>query len=119
MSAVPDRVAVRPSEPESLDRAAVVAVDGDGSVIGRATLSSLYGLRAEIDLELAPTATIALALIDALERAARSRRLLRLELDATALAEPTVQALRRWRSVVDERRGPHLYLTWPITLVAP
>ena len=119
MSAAPDRVAVRRSEPESLDRTAVVAIDGDGSVIGRATLSRLYGLRAEIDLALAPTTTVALALIDALERAARSRGLVRLELDAAALADPTVQALRRWRSVIDERRGSHLYLTWPITLVDP
>lgn len=117
MSAAPDPVAVRPSEPASIDRAAVVAVDGDGSIIGRATLSRLYGLRAEIRLVLAPTTTVALALIDALEREARIRRLVRLDLDAAALSDPTVEALRRWRSVTDERRGSHLYLTWPTTLV--
>ena len=82
MSALPDPVVVRPSGPETLDRAAVVAVDGDGSIVGRATLSRLYGPRAEIHLELAPTTTITLALIDALEREARTRRLVRLELDA-------------------------------------
>ena len=117
MSAAPDPVVVRPSEPETLDHAAVVAVDGDGSIVGRATLSRLYGLRAEIQLELAPSTTITLALIDALEREARKRRLVRLELDAAALSDSTVAALRRWRPVADERRASHLYLTWSTTPV--
>jgi hypothetical protein len=117
MSAVADPVVVRPSEPETLDRAAVVAVDGDGSIVGRATLTRLYGLRAEIQLELAPSATIALALIDALEREARKRRLVRLEIDAVRLSESVVAALRRWRPVASERRASHLYLTWSTTPV--
>ncbi|HEX6695540.1 MAG TPA: hypothetical protein VF080_02055 [Solirubrobacteraceae bacterium] len=119
MSAAPDPVLVRPSEPETLDRATVVAVDRDGSIVGRATLSRLYGLRAEIQIELAPTTTIALALIDGLEREARKRRLVRLELDAHALPESTTAVLRRWRPMADERRGPYAYLTWPTTLVTP
>ena len=117
MSAAPDPIAVRPSEPETLDRTAVVAVDADGSIIGRATLSRLYGLRAEIHLELAPSTTITLALIDALERKARQRRLVRLELDAEGLSDPTIEAVRRWRSVTEELRASHLFLTWPTTLV--
>jgi hypothetical protein len=117
MSSVPDPVAVRPSEPESIDDAAVVAVDRDDSIVGRATLSRLYGLRAEIRLELAPTTTVALALIAALEREARKRRLVRLELDAAALSDATVVALRRWRSVANELRASQLYLTWSPTPV--
>jgi hypothetical protein len=118
MSAVLDPVVVRPSEPETLDRAAVVAVDGGGSIVGRATLSRLYGLRAEIQLELARSATVALVLVDALEREAHNRRIVRLELDAAHLPEPVVAAIRRWRPVTDERRATHLYLTWPTTLVS-
>jgi hypothetical protein len=117
MSAVPDPVIVRSAEPDSLDHAAVAALDGDGSVVGRATLSRLYGLRAEIHLGLAPTTTVALALIDALEREARKRRLVRVELGADGLSESIVEALRRWRPVADELRASDLYLTWPTTLV--
>ena len=117
MSALPDSVVVRPSEPETLDRAAVVALDADGSIVGRATLSRLYGLRAEVRLDLAPSPTITLALIDALEREARKRRLVRLELEVDALSDATVAALRRWRSVANEFRASHLYLTWPTTSV--
>jgi hypothetical protein len=119
MSAVPEPVVIRPSEPETLDRAAVVAIDRDGSIVGRATLSRLYGLRAEIQLELAPTTTIVLALIDALEREARERRLVRLELDALAVSDSATAVLRRWRPIADERRASHAYLTWPTTMVNP
>jgi hypothetical protein len=115
MSAVPYPLVVRPSEPETLDHAAVVAVDGDGSIVGRATLSRMYGLRAEIQLELAPSTTVALVLVDALEREARKRRLLRLEVDTASLSESVVTALRRWRPVAAELRATHLYLTWPTT----
>jgi hypothetical protein len=118
MSAAADPVVVRSSEPESVDRATVVAVSGDGSILGRASLSRLYGMRAEIHLELAPTTTIALALIDALEREARKRRLERLELDAVVLSDSTVAALRRWRPIADEVRAPHTYLTWSTTPVS-
>ena len=117
MSAVLDPVVIRAAEPESLDHAAVVAVDANGSIVGRAALSRLYGLRAEIHLELAPTTTIALALVDALEREARTRGLVRLELDAVALSDSLVAAVRRWRPVADEIRSSHLFLTWPTTLV--
>jgi hypothetical protein len=108
MTAVTNPVVVRPSEPETLDRAAVVAVDAGGSIVGRAALSRLYGLRAEIRLELAPSTPIALALLDALER---------VELDALALSDSLVAAVRRCRPVADELRTSHLYLTWPTTLV--
>jgi hypothetical protein len=117
MSAVPDPIVVRPSDPQTLDHAMVVAVDGDGSIVGRATLSRLYGLRAEIQLQQAPSATTAIALVDALEREARQRGLMRLEFDAVDLSESVVAALRRWRPVTDELRASHPYLTWPTTLV--
>jgi hypothetical protein len=115
MIAPPDSVAVRASEPETLDHATVVALDGDDSVVGRATLSRLYGPRAEVRIELASTTTITLALIDALEREARKRGLERLELDVVALSDSTVAALRRWRPIADEVRASHTYLTWPTT----
>jgi hypothetical protein len=117
MSAVAHPVLVRSSEPETLDRAAVVAIDGDGAIVGRASLSRLYGMRAEIHLELAPTTTVALALIDALEREARTRALVNVELDTAALSDPLVAVVRRRRPVADEIRGSHLFLTWPTTLV--
>jgi hypothetical protein len=119
MSALSEPLSVRLADPETLDRAAVVAVDTNGSIVGRATLSRLYGLRAEIELDLAPSTTIALALVDALEREARKRRLSRLEVDASGLSESVVVALRRWRPVAAELRATHLYLTWPTTLVNP
>ena len=117
MTAVTNPVVVRPSEPETLDRAAVVAVDAGGSIVGRAALSRLYGLRAEIRLELAPSTPIALALLDALEREARKRGVMRVELDAVELSDSLVAAVRRRRPVADELRTSHLYLTWPTTLV--
>jgi hypothetical protein len=117
MSAVPHPVLVRSSEPETLDRAAVVALDGNGSIVGRASLSRLYGMRAEVDLELAPTTTIALALVDALEREARKHGLVQVELDTVALSDPLVAAVRRRRPVADEIRTSHLFLTWPTTPV--
>jgi hypothetical protein len=117
MTTVPDPVVVRRSEPETLDHAAVVAVDANGSIVGRAALSRLYGLRGEIQLEIAPSTTIALALVDALEREARTRGLVRVELDAVPLSDSLVAAVRRWRPVADEIRTSHLYLTWPTTLV--
>jgi hypothetical protein len=117
MSVVPGSVVVRSSDPETVDHAAVVAVDDSGSIIGRAALSRLYGFRAEIQLDFAPSTTIALALVDALEREARKRGLVRVELDANAQSDALVAAIRRWRPVADEIRASHLYLTWPTTLV--
>ena len=117
MSAVPDPVFVRASEPDTVDHATVVAVDRDGLIVGRATLSRLYGLRAEVRIEIAPSTTITLVLIDALEREARKRRIVGLELDAAALSDSTVAALRRWRPLTDAMRASHPYLTWPTTLV--
>jgi hypothetical protein len=117
MSAVPDPVVVRSSEPETLDGATVVAVDGSGSIVGRASLSRLYGMRGEIHLELAPTTTVTLALINALEREARTRGLVRLELDTVVLSDSTVAALRRWRPIAGEVRASRTYLTWSTTPV--
>ena len=119
MSALSEPLSVRLADPETLDRAAVVAVDANGSIVGRATLARLYGLRAEIVIDLAPSTTVALALVDALEREARKRRLVRLEVDASGLSESIVVALRRWRPVAAELRATNLYLTWPTTLVNP
>jgi hypothetical protein len=115
MSAVADPIVVRPSEPQTLDRAAVVATDADGSIVGRATLSRLYGLSAEIQLELASSDAVEIALIDALEQVARERRLLRLELAARSASRTTATALRHGRYVRDERRRELPYLTWPTT----
>jgi hypothetical protein len=115
MTAVADPIVVQPSQPQTLDRAAVVATDADGSIVGRATLSRLYGLRAEIQLELASSDTVAIALIDALEQVARERRLLRLELAARSASRTTATALRHGRHVKDERRCGLPYLTWPTT----
>ena len=117
MSAVAHPVLVRSSEPETLDRAAVVALDGNGAIVGRASLSRLYGMRAEIHLELAPSTTVALALIDALEREARMRGLVRLELDPVAVSDSTVAALRRWRPVAHKLRASRTHLTWSTTPV--
>ena len=117
MSALPDSLLVRSCEPETLDRAAVVALDANGSIVGRAALSRLYGMGAELHLEHAPTTTITLALIDALEREARKRGLERLELEAVVLSDSTVAALRRWRSIAAEIRASHTYLTWSTTPV--
>jgi hypothetical protein len=115
MSAVADSIVVRPSEPQTLDRAAVVATDADGSIVGRATLSRLYGLRAEIQLEVASSDAVEVALIAALEHVARERRLLRLELPAESASRTTATALRHGRHVTDERRRGLPYLTWPTT----
>jgi hypothetical protein len=52
-------------------------------------------------------------LVDALEREARKRRLVRLELDTVGLSEPVLAAVRRWRPAANELRGSHHYLTWP------
>ena len=92
-------------------------MDGNGSIVGRASLSRLYGMRAEIHLELAPSTSVTLALIDALEREARKRGLQRLELDAVLVSDSTVAALRRWRPIVGEVRASHTYLTWSTTPV--
>src|SRR3954447_22922611 len=115
MSCAPEPLTVRPSAPETVDRAEVVALDRSGAVVGRATLSRLYGSRGELALDLAPSTSVALALVDAIEREARTRGLARLELEATAASERVLAALRRWRPVSDERRGLRPYLTWPTT----
>jgi sulfide:quinone oxidoreductase len=115
MSPVPDSVVLCPSGPETLDHAAIVAVDADGAIVGRAVLCRLYGLRAEIRFELAPSPTVALALVDGLEREARARGLVRLELDALPLSDSLVAAVRRSRPVADEIRTSQLFLTWPMT----
>jgi hypothetical protein len=115
MSAVPDPLTIRPSGPETVDRAEVVALDAIGAVVGRATLCRLYGSRGELAFDHAPSTSVALALVDAIEREAHTRGLARLELDATAASERVLAALRRWRDVSDERRGFRPYLTWPTT----
>jgi hypothetical protein len=113
--ATTERIAVRPSQPETLDRAAVVAVDGDSSIVGRATPSRLYGLRAEIEVELTTSDAVTIALIDALEQEARRRRLVRLELAARSVSGAIADAVRQGRDAADERRGDLPYLTWPTT----
>ena len=68
-----------------------------------------------MQLELAPTTVIALALIDALEGSARARGLVALELDPGHAPGGAIEALRRSRSTDERERGTHLHLTWPTT----
>jgi hypothetical protein len=114
-SAPPDAVRVRAADPATADHAAAVALDADGAIVGRATMSRLYGARAALALELAPTTAIALALIDTLEDGARTRGLAQLELDPEHVPTGTIRALRRSRPTHERRRGGHLHLTWPTT----
>ena len=111
----PDAVLVRASDPATADHASAVALGADGAIVGRATLSRLYGARGELQLELAPTTAIALALIDTLEDGARARGLSQLELDPEHVPTGTIRALRRSRPTHERRRGTHLHLTWPTT----
>lgn len=115
MAAVANQIAIRAAEPTTIDRAAVAAIDEGGCIVGRATLSRLYGLRAEIQLELASSDTVAIALIDALEQEARRRQLVRLELPAHSVSRAVAGALRQTRAVSDARRRDEPYLTWPTT----
>lgn len=115
MAAVADQIVIRASEPTTFDRAVVAAVDDDGWIVGRATLSPLYGLRAEIQLELASSDAVAIALIDALEQEACRRRLMRLELAARSVSRAVAGALWHTRPVSDARRRDVPYLTWPTT----
>ena len=121
MSPPPDPVLVRAAEPTTVDRTSVVALGADGAIIGRATMSRLYGARGALALELAPTTAIALALIDTLEGSARARGLAELELDPRHVPTGAIEALRRSRLTHERRRGTHLQLTWPTTqpLVTP
>jgi hypothetical protein len=113
MSALAAHVTVHAAGPASVDQASVVAIAADGAVVGRATLSRLYGARGEVRLELAPTAAIALALVDGLERDASARGLGQLELAAGDLPGGVIEALRRSRPARDNLRGTHPRLTWP------
>jgi hypothetical protein len=113
MSVAVDPLVVRPSGPELLDRAEVVAIDAIGAIVGRASLQRLYGSRGALELQLAPTTTVALALVDSMERQARARGLAQLELDAGHASPSVIAALHHWRDVSDEPRGRRIYLTWP------
>jgi hypothetical protein len=114
-SAPADPVLVQATQPTTGDHAAVVARSADGAIVGRATLSRLYGARGELQLELAPTTVIALALIDALEGSARARGMVQLELDPGHVPSGAIEALRRSRAIHERERGTHLHLTWPTT----
>jgi hypothetical protein len=111
----PDPVLVRAAEPTTVDCASVVALGADGAIVGRATMARLYGARGAVQLELAPTTAIALALIDALEGSARARGLAQLELDPGHVPTGAIEALRRSRPTHERARGTHLHLTWPTT----
>ena len=114
-SPVPDPVLVRAAEPSTVDNASVVALSVDGAIVGRATMSRLYGARAELRLDLAPTTAIALALIDTLEGSARARGIAQLELDLARAPVGAIEALRRSRPTHEQQRGNHVNLTWPTT----
>jgi hypothetical protein len=108
-------VTVRAAEPTTNDRASVVALAAGGAIVGRATVSRLYGARGEVQLELAPTTEIALALIDTLEGSARGRGLAQLELDSRHASEGVIAALRGSRAARQDQRSSELYVTWPTT----
>jgi hypothetical protein len=114
-STPPDPVLVRAADPTTADHASVVAVDADGAIVGRATMSRLYGARGALALELAPTTAIALALVATLEDGARARGLFELELDPAHVPTGALEALRRSRPTHERRRGTALHLTWPTT----
>jgi hypothetical protein len=111
----PDPVRVRAAEPTTVDCAAVIALGADGTIVGRATMSRLYGARGSLQLDLAPTIPIALALIDSLEGSARARGLAQLEIDTRHAPNGAIEALRRSRQTHERRRGTQLHLTWPTT----
>jgi hypothetical protein len=119
MCAGPDPLVVRPCGPATVDRMSFVAVDGHGTIVGRGTLSRMYGSRGELQLELARTGTVALALVEAIERAARERGLGQLELNASQSGESVVAALRRGRPTRDEQFGSDVWMTWPTTPPKP
>jgi hypothetical protein len=115
MSAGPDPLLVRPSAPGTLDHTSFVAVDAIGTIVGRATLSRMYGARGELELELAPNGTVALALIEAVERAACERGLAQLELNASQTSDSLLAAVRHARPTRDEQFGSDVWMTWPTT----
>jgi hypothetical protein len=119
MSAGPDPLLVRPSGPGTLDRMSFVAVDGPETIVGRATLSRMYGSRGELQLELARTGTVALALVEAIERAARERGFAQLELNASQTSERLVAAVRHARTTREEQFGSDVWMTWPTTPPRP
>lgn len=108
-----------PGGTDSVDSASVVAMSPDGTVLGEATVSRLYGARGELILELSPrerlklpTADeVALALVEAIERAAVARGLMRLELDARTIDHTAVIVLLEHA----HRRDTQLQLSWPTT----
>jgi len=115
MSPPPDPVRVRTAEPTTVDCAAVIALGADGAIVGRGTMSRLYGARGSLQLDLAPTTPIALALIDSLEGSARARGLAQLEIDPRHAPTGAIEALRRSRPTHERRHGTNLHLTWPTT----
>jgi hypothetical protein len=119
MSAGLDPLLVRPSGPMTLDRMSFVAVDGRETIVGRATLSRMYGARGELQLELARTGSVTLALVEAIERAARERGLAQLELNASQTGERLVAAVRHARPIHEEQFGSDLWMTWPTTPPRP
>jgi hypothetical protein len=113
--AAADVLRLRHADAATVDRACVLALDGDDVVVGRATVSRLYGARGEIRLELATSDEVARCLLDAVEYLALERGIQRLELEARAVSAPLLAALRASRPIRDEQRGTHLHLTWPTT----
>jgi hypothetical protein len=118
MSAGPDPLQVRPSRTATLDGTSFVAFDGGGTIVGRATLSRMYGARGELQLELARTGTVALALVEAVERAARERGLARLALNVSQTSDRLVAALRHTRPT-REQFGNDVWMSWPTTPPRP
>ncbi len=94
-------------------------MDAGGAIIGRATLSRMYGARGELQLEPAPSGTVGLALVEAIERAARERGLAQLELNATQTSDRLVAALRHARPTGEEQFGSNVWMIWPTTPPRP
>jgi hypothetical protein len=115
LSATADVLRLRPGDAANVDWASVIAVDGDDVVVGRATLSRLYGARGEIGLELVPGPAVALRLIESVEHLALERGMQRVELDGSTVSAPLLAAVRASRPTRDEQRGTHVHVTWPTT----
>ena len=101
-------------EGESPDGAVAVALAGD-DVVGRATLTRLYGARAELVLDSPGGDGVNERLLEALEGAAGEHNLRRLELDVGTAPPDFVAAVRRTRLTREEHRGEQVRLTWPTT----
>ena len=111
MTMIGDELCVTVIGTASADHVTIVAIEGERAV-GHATLDRLYSPRAEVAFHQDGHDVVARALLDALEDAARARGITRLEIDQAGAPASVLLALLT-RGLREERRGDHVYLTWP------